>query len=198
MPLRILIKNGTISSLVGIITEQRMSEDEELQIIRRIVDGEIEAFEHLVLHYQDRLLRMIATFLNDERRLAEDLVQIVFVEAFRRLKDFDPARSRFSTWLFMIARSRSLHALTKKSPTLLAELPEQYADTPEPENRDLLRNLDQALHQLPGKQKRAFTLVVLEDLSYAEAAQIESTSVGTIKSRVSRAREFLKATLDHS
>ena len=177
--------------------EQRMNETDELQIIRRIVDGEIEAFEHLVLHYQDRLLRMIATLLNDERRHAEDLAQIVFVEAFRRLKDFDPARSRFSTWLFMIARSRSLNALQKKSPTLLAELPEQYADTPEPEDRDRMRTLDQALHQLPGKQKRAFTLVALEDLSYAEAAQIESTTVGTIKSRVSRAREFLKASLNH-
>lgn len=174
-----------------------MSEDEELQIIRRTVDGEIEAFEYLVHHYQDRLLRMIATLLNDERRLAEDLAQIVFVEAFRRLKDFDPARSRFSTWLFMIARSRSLNALKKKRPTLLAELPEQYADNPEPEGRDRLRTLDQALHQLPGKQKRAFTLVALEDLSYAEAAQIEGTTVGTIKSRVSRAREFLKASLNH-
>ena len=171
-----------------------MNEADELQIIRRIVDGEIEAFEHLVVHYQDRQLRMIATLLNDERRHAEDLAQIVFVEAFRRLKDFDPARSRFSTWLFMIARSRSLNALQKKSPTLLAELPEQYADTLEPGSGDRLRMLDEALHQLPGKQKRAFTL---EDLSYAEAAQIESTTVGTIKSRVSRAREFLKASLNH-
>lgn len=173
-----------------------MSEDEELQIIRRIVDGEIEVFEHLVVHYQDRLLRMIATILDDERRLAEDLAQIVFVEAFRRLKDFDPARSRFSTWLFMIARSRTINALKKKSPTLLAELPEQYADASEPERRDRLRALDQALHQLPGQQKRAFTLVVLEDLSYAEAARIESTTIGTMKSRVSRAREFLKASLN--
>jgi len=189
-------KNGTIFSAAGIISEQRMSEDEELQIIRRIVDGEIEAFEHLVLHYQDRLLRMIGTLLNDERRLAEDVAQIVFVEAFRRLKDFDPARSRFSTWLFMIARSRSLNALRKKGPILLAELPEPYAQTPEPESWDRLRGLDAALHQLPGKQKRAFTLVALEDLSYAEAAQIESTTVGTIKSRVSRAREFLKASLN--
>ena len=174
-----------------------MNEAEELHIIRRIVDGEIEAFERLVLHYQDRLLRMIATLLNDQRRHAEDLAQIVFVEAFRRLRDFDPARSRFSTWLFMIARSRSLNALKKKSPTLLSEIPEQYADTPETEGRDRLKALDRALHQLPAKQKRAFTLVALEDLSYAEAAQIESTTVGTIKSRVSRAREFLKASLNN-
>ena len=173
-----------------------MNETDELQIIQRILDGEIEEFEHLVLYYQERLQRMIATLLKDERRHAEDLAQIVFVEAFRRLKDFDPARSRFSTWLFMIARSRSLNALKKKSPTFMAEPPEQYAESPEPENQDRMKLLDQALHQLPGKQKRAFTLVVLEELSHAEAAQIESTTIGTIKSRVSRAREFLKASLN--
>ena len=85
MPFSICEQNGTICSPAGIITEHRMSEDEELQIIRSIVDGEIEAFERLVLHYQGRLLRMIATLLTDERRHAEDLAQTVFVEAFRRL-----------------------------------------------------------------------------------------------------------------
>ena len=59
-----------------------------------------------------------------------------------------------------------------------------------------LKTLDLALHQLPEKQKRAFNLIALEDLSYSEAAQIESTSPGTIKSRVSRAREFLKASIN--
>ena len=135
-----------------------MNEDEELRVIRCVVDGEIEAFEHLVLHYQDRLLRMIATLLNDERRLAEDIAQTVFVEAFRRLQDFDPARSRFSTWLFMIARSRAINVLKKKRPTLLAELPEREAQVPDPGHRDDLKSLDLALHQLPQKQKRAFTL----------------------------------------
>ena len=172
-----------------------MTEDEELELIRRVVDGEINAFEHLVLHYQDRLLRMIATLLNDERRLAEDLAQTVLVEAFRRLKDFDPDRSKFSTWLFMIARSRSINALKKKRPALLAEIPEREAPAPDPTHRESLRTLDHALHQLPEKQKRAFILVALEDLSYAEAAQIETTTIGTIKSRVSRARDFLKTSL---
>jgi len=175
-----------------------MTEDEELHLIRRVLDGEINAFEHLVLHYQDRLLRMIATLLNDERRLAEDLAQTVFVEAFRRLKSFDPSRSRFSTWLYMIARSRSINALQKMRPTLLAELPERESPAPDPTHRENLKTLDLALHQLPEKQKRAFTLVALEDLSYAEAAQIETTTIGTIKSRVSRAREFLKACLNRN
>lgn len=175
-----------------------MTEDEELRIIRRVTDGEVEAFGELVLHYQDRLLRMIATLLHDDRRLAEDLSQNVFVEAYRRLENFDPSRSRFSTWLFMIARSRAINALKKKRPTLLAEIPETPYPPPDQSSRDDLTLLNRALHQLPDNQKRAFTLVALEDLSYIEAAQIESTTVGTIKSRVSRAREFLKSHLNRA
>lgn len=173
-----------------------MTEDEELRVIQRVVDGEIEAFEHLVIHYQDRLLRMIATLLHDERRLAEDVAQTVLVEAFRRLKDFDPARSRFSTWLYMIARCRAINTLKKKRPTLLAEIPEGETQSPFPVQREDFEALDLALHRLTEKQKRAFTLVALEELSYAEAARIESTTVGTIKSRVSRARDFLKASIN--
>ena len=173
-----------------------MTEEEELKIIQRIVDGEIEAFEHLVIQYQDRLLRMIATILHDERRLAEDVTQTVFVEAFRRLRNFDPSRSRFSTWLLMIARSRAINTLEKKRPTLLAELPEREAEAPNPRHREEFAALNRALHQLPEKQKRAFSLVALEELSYAEAAQLEATTVGTIKSRVSRARKFLKVSIN--
>lgn len=172
-----------------------MSEEEELNVIRRVVDGEIEAFALLVLHYQDRLLHMITNLLNDQRRFAEDVTQTVFVEAFRRLADFDPSRSRFSTWLFMIARSRAIHALQKKRPLLLAELPEQAVEPTDPGNREIFASLDRALRQIPAKQRRAFILVALEEFSYADAARIEGTKVGTIKSRVNRAREFLKSTL---
>jgi RNA polymerase sigma-70 factor (ECF subfamily) len=141
---------------------------------------------------------MIATLLHDERRLAEDVAQTVFVEAYRRLKDFDPARSRFSTWLFMIARCRAINTLKKKRPTLLADIPERETQAPFSEHREDFEALDLALHRLPEKQKRAFTLVALEELSYAEAARIESTTVGTIKSRVSRARDFLKASINRN
>lgn len=175
-----------------------MTEDEEIRVIQRVVDGDVDAFEHLVLFYQDRLIRMIATLLNDERRLAEDVAQTVLVEAFRRLESFDPSRSRFSTWLFMIARCRAINVLKKKRPTLVAEIPERETDAPCPGRREDFEILDLALHRLGEKQKRAFTLVALEGLSYAEAARIEVTTVGTIKSRVSRARDFLKASINRN
>ena len=176
-----------------------MTEEEELEIIRHVLDGEIDAFSALVETYQSSLTRMLATLLNDERRLAEDVAQDVLVEAFHRLKSFDPARSRFSTWLFMIARSRGINALNRKRPQLFAVPPEPArVDEPQSELREDLIILDRAVQQLPPRQKRAFTLAVIEDMPYAEIARIEGTSAGTIKSRVSRAREFLKAALNEA
>lgn len=174
-----------------------MTEEDELKAIRRVLDGETEAFEVLVRHYQSRLIRMLATILNDRRRLAEDVAQDVLVEAYRRLGAFDPARSRFSTWLFMIAKSRGINALKKKSPSLMADPPERVGGTEHAvREREELSLLDCALQQLPLLQKRAFVLGVIEGLPQAEVAQLEGTTVGTIKSRISRAREFLKTTLN--
>ncbi|MGJ8723087.1 MAG: RNA polymerase sigma factor [Roseibacillus sp.] len=173
-----------------------MTEEEEINCTRRTLDGDVDAFSALVDAYQQPLIRMLATILHDKRRLAEDVAQDVLVEAFRRLRDFDPVRSRFSTWLFMIARSRGINAMNRMQPTLFAEPPESSAKPSPVDERADLSALDIALHQLPPKQKRAFVLAVIEDLPHAEVARIESTTIGTIKSRVSRARDFLKTALE--
>ena len=173
-----------------------MIEAEEIEVIRRTLDGETDAFSALVKEYQNPLIGMLTTILNDNKRFAEDVAQEVLVEAFRRLKTFDPSRSKFSTWLFMIARSRGINALNRKRPTLFSEPPESSQEEQTIEQRGDLAILDKALHQLPLKQKRAFTLAVLQGLSLAEVAQIESSTVGTIKSRLSRARAHLKTTLE--
>lgn len=171
-----------------------MTEEQEIDIINRVLDGDTDAFAAIVEAYQALLLRVIAGILNDRRDLAEEIAQDVLVEAFRRLPDFDPGRSPFRSWLLMIARSRAINALKKKRPTYCAEVPESAQMPPEP-RRDELQRLDAALHQLPPAQKRVLLLAQVEGLPYRQIAEIEGTSVGTIKSRVSRAREFLKITL---
>ena len=186
---------GTRDVLAGIISDDLMTEEDEIRVIQRVLDGDVDAFSVLVETYQNSLIRMLATLLNDHRRFAEDVAQEVMVEAFRRLGSFDPARSKFSTWLFMIARSRGINALKRKRPQLFAEAPETAAEVKE-DRREDLAILDRAVSELPPKQKRAFVLVVVEGLSHEDAARVETVAPGTIKSRVSRAREFLKAALE--
>ena len=171
-----------------------MTEQEEIAIINRVLDGETDVFARLVETYQGLLLRVIGGILNDQRHLAEEITQDVLVEAFRRLPQFDNARSPFRSWLLMIARSRAINALRKKRPTYCGTVPDTPQMPPEPMG-DEVRQLDAALHQLPEKQKRALLLSQVEGLPYRQIAEIERASVGTIKSRVSRAREFLRATL---
>lgn len=171
-----------------------MDEAHETDIINRVLNGETDAFAGLVEAYGPQLQRVIAGILNDQRHLAEEITQDVLVEAFRRLPKFDPDRSPFRSWLLMIARSRAITALRKKRPIYLAVVPEVAHMPPEPRD-DVWCQLDAALHQLPGKQKRALLLSQIEGMPYRQIAEIENTSVGTIKSRVSRARDFLKTTL---
>ena len=176
-----------------------MTEEDEIQVIQRVLDGDIDAYSALVETYQNPLIRMLTTLLNDRRRFAEDVAQEVMVEAFRRLRGFDPARSKFSTWLFMIARSRGINALKRKRLQLFADVPEQIDEAQGDEPgalREELSILDRAVHELPPKQKRAFVLAVIEGMPQGDVARVEGVAVGTIKSRVSRAREFLKTALE--
>jgi RNA polymerase sigma-70 factor (ECF subfamily) len=170
---------------------------EESDIIQRVLEGDTESFRLLVERYEKLVVRMICNTTGDVRH-GEDLAQDVFLAAFANLKRFDPARSRFSTWLLTIARNKSINVLKKKRPDVVAE-PAQPTTTNEPledvTRREAFARLDRALQSLPDRQRRALTLVEFEGLSYDEAAQIEGTRTGTIKSRVNRARARLAEVL---
>ena len=172
-----------------------MNEDERL--IQRVVNGDVEAFRSLVERYQSPILRFIINITGD-RELGEDVGQDVFLAAFRSLGSFDPDRSRFSTWLFTIARNKSLAAIRKKQVAYLAELPDcptGCSESDELERAELNRALDRALASLPAAQRTAFVLAEFEDLPYDQIARIEGTRVGTVRSRISRAREKLRQVL---
>jgi len=162
---------------------------DESDTIQRVLNGETDAFALLVDRYAGPIVRMIGNMTCDEAT-CEDLGQEVFLAAFAKLATFDASRSRFSTWLFTIARNKSINAMKKKRPQL-GLAPEQV-DPTEPseasERRELLASLDRALEALPARQRRAFVLAEFEELSYAEIAQIEGTRIGTVRSRISRAK----------
>ncbi|MHC4799454.1 MAG: RNA polymerase sigma factor, partial [Planctomycetota bacterium] len=94
---------------------------EEDRIIRRVIDGEVDLFRALVERYQKPVLRMINNIINDPHT-CEDVGQEVFLAAYKKLASFDAASSKFSTWLFTIARNKSFTALRKSRPVYLEQV----------------------------------------------------------------------------
>jgi len=170
---------------------------EEITIIKRVINGDVDSFRILVERYQRPVMSMINNFLAD-RHLCEDIAQDVFFTAYRKLKTFDQAQSNFSTWLFTIARNKSINALKKRKIVSLGPLP-QKADLRNPADqigqKEFFDRLDQILANLPGRQKRAFVLAEFEELPYDQIAQIEGIKIGTVKSRINRAKKKLKSAL---
>jgi RNA polymerase sigma-70 factor (ECF subfamily) len=166
-------------------------------VIRRVLEGDIESFRFIVERYERPVVRMIRNMTNNKES-CEDIAQDVFFTAYRKLASFDPARSNFSTWLFTIARNKSINALRKKRALSISELPEKINPrTPSDVivEKELFDRLDKELQALPSKQKRVLVLAEFEKLSYAEIAQIEGARLGTIKSRINRAKKKLRSAL---
>ncbi len=170
---------------------------EDSAIIDRILNGDTEAFRLLVERYQGPLVRMVRNLTGSESG-CEDLAQEVFLAAYTHLTSYDPSRSLFSTWLFTIARNKCVNAVKKKRPVTLGQLPERAGGAGpivDATRRELLAQLDTALAALPAEQRTAFVLVTFEGLSYEEVAQIEKTRIGTVKSRINRAKAKLAEVL---
>jgi RNA polymerase sigma-70 factor, ECF subfamily len=170
---------------------------EDSDIIKRVLNGDVDSFRILVERYQRPVLSMIRRLIWDSHR-CEEIGQDVFVAAFQKLATFDPARSQFSTWLFTIARNMSINALKKKLPLPMEELPETPVSRnpwQELSDKEIFMQLDETLKALPGKLQRAFVLAEIEQLPYEEIARIEGARLGTIKSRINRARARIYAAM---
>lgn len=170
---------------------------QETEIIRRVLEGDIECFRLLLERYQRPVVRMIRDLTCDKESY-EDIAQDVFLTAYEKLSSFDPSRSNFSTWLFTIARNKSINALKKKKPLTMHQLPEKSAShnpSDDMSEKEFFEVLDAGLQALPPKQRRAFILGEFEKLSYEQIAQIEGARTGTIKSRINRAKQKLRSAL---
>jgi RNA polymerase sigma-70 factor (ECF subfamily) len=172
-----------------------MSDD--LSVIRRVLDGDLESFRVLVHRYESPLHGLIRNLIPDAHE-AEDVAQEAFLAAYRRLASYDPERAAFSTWLLTIARNKCLNARKRRRPAPLAGLPESAGASPP--DRDLaeaewFRLLDRALEALPFEQKTVFVLAEVQGLSLEEVGRVEGVPIGTVKSRLSRAKEKLRSLL---
>ena len=170
---------------------------EDADIIQDVLDGDTDSFRLIVERYHIPVIRFVKNIIFDEQTCA-DLAQDVFFTAYKKLSSFDPYYSKFSTWLFVIARNKSINAIRKKKPLVMDEVPEKV-NIKEPSNEmakcEFFNKLDDILNSLPLKQKEAFILAEFEELPYARIAEIQSSRIGTIKSRINRVKNKLKSAL---
>jgi RNA polymerase sigma-70 factor (ECF subfamily) len=110
-----------------------MSQDSE--IVRQVVNGDADAFRLLVARYNRPVISMIRNIVSDHAA-AEDVAQDVFLAAYKKLSTFDNARSRFSTWLFTIARNKSINAIRAQSRRKRIESQYQRPENPDEKNNE--------------------------------------------------------------
>lgn len=169
----------------------------EEQIVARVLAGETSEFRRLVNLYRLPVFRFARSLIRDEHD-AEDVTQEVFLAAFNHLASYSAERASLQTWLFTIARNRCVNYLKRKRPVIDGEViaSAQAAVC----NNDSVRNefwscLDETLDALPIAQRTAFVLAEIEGLPYSDIARIEQTTLGTVKSRIHRAKQRLRAVM---
>src|SRR3954447_439846 len=181
-----------------------IEDDNDQQLVQRVQKGDKGAFDLLVRKYQHRVLKLVSRFVNDAAE-AEDVAQEAFLKAYRALASFR-GESAFYTWLYRIAINTAKNALVanRRRPVdfnLDLQDPDQYErqarlkdeDTPEGVllTDEIRQVVERALEQLPEDLRRAIVLRELEGLSYEEIAEAMDCPVGTVRSRIFRAREAI-------
>jgi len=169
-------------------------------LVRQILGGNRDAFRLLVLRYQRPLFRFLG-LLGFTRDAAEDVAQQTFLRVYRALGSFDPQQAKFSTWLFTIAkrvaaneRQRAHHHREQPlGDALVDEAPPASVDPAVMAERT--RRLSAAIAALPETLRTTFFLSQINELTLDEVAAVEGCALGTVKSRVHRAREQLRDAL---
>jgi RNA polymerase sigma-70 factor, ECF subfamily len=181
------------------------STTDDSSLIRRSQEGDPQAFRALVERHHPRVHALIQGLVRDPDE-ADDLAQEVFIKAYRSLPGFE-RRSQVYTWLYRIAVNRALDWLKtrgRRPETPMAKLSEAREEVlmrgPAGTDSDAMRHelgraLEKALDGLPGEYRLSLTLREEEGLSYEEIAASMGCSVGTVKSRLFRARSLLQKAL---
>jgi RNA polymerase sigma-70 factor (ECF subfamily) len=164
-------------------------QDPDPRTLRRAREGDLGAFEDLVRVYQGDLWRFAYHFTRD-RALAEDVTQEAFLRAYRFLPTFR-GDSKFTSWLFRIARNCAMDAIRSRKSYLAKEPPPPIGPT----DAETRVELQAALAAVSDDHREPFILIEVFGLSYQEAADVLNVRVGTVKSRMHRARHAMMAAL---
>lgn len=180
----------------------------DLELVERLKKGDEAAFKMIVDTWQDMVYNTSLGIVQSNED-AEDVAQEVFVQVYESIGQFK-GDSKFSTWLYRIAVTKSLDHLRKKKrkkrfafvQSLFGMNEEEVRHEPEfnhpgvsLENKEKAAVLFRAIDKLPDNQKAAFTLHKLEGLSYQEVAEIMETTVSSVESLMHRAKTNLKKNL---
>ena len=175
------------------------------QLVERAQRGDKRAFELLVTKYQRKLTRLLSRFIRDSAEV-EDVAQEAFIKAYRALPSFR-GDSAFYTWLYRIGINTAknyLVAMGRRAPTTTEfdsedaenfEDGEQLRDVNTPENellsKEIARTVNESMDALPEELRTAIVLREIDGLSYEEIATVMNCPIGTVRSRIFRARETI-------
>jgi RNA polymerase sigma-70 factor (ECF subfamily) len=179
--------------------------NDDLDLINRFKDGDTSAFGEIVLKYQDKIYNLCRHMLGNAHD-AEDTAQDVFLKAYQALPKFQPEASLY-TWLYRIATNTCIDY--KKKPifeSLFGDsgegerlIHDRASDAPSPEKLYQSKQIDNALQESLGKLSPKLRAIIIlkeiEELSYEEISDTLKISMGTVKSRIARAREELQKLL---
>ncbi len=190
-----------------------LRELDDTALVNAYLGGETRTFDVLVERYQTRLLNFVYRIVGDRER-AEDLVQEVFVRVYRHLARFDRSK-KFSTWIYTIASNLAKNELRNRSRNPLVlftsmtkgwedeERPLEFEDpTSRPDDmfrkRHVRELVESSVAQLPSHHREVFVLREIEGRSYEEIAEITHCNLGTVKSRLNRARNSFAEIIEPS
>ena len=180
------------------------SEDLDQELVRRVQRGDKTAFDQLVIKYQHRIVHLVNRYVKDPSE-AEDVAQDTFIKAYRALGDFR-GESAFYTWLYRIAINTAKNYLLSRSRRQFdyeidvqdaeqVENAPQLKDMDTPDNflmnEQILDVIKTAIEKLPEEMRIAITLREFEGMSYEEIAEAMECPIGTVRSRIFRAREAI-------
>lgn len=180
----------------------------DLELVQRIQNGDKKSFDILVLKYQHKVVSLVLRYVHDHDA-AQDVAQEAFIKAYRGLKNFR-GESAFYTWLYRIAINTAKNYLVSQGRRIPdndidAEEAEQFGGesalkeyaTPEHEllTTEIQRVVNQAIENLPEDLRTAIMLRELEGMSYEEIAVTMECPIGTVRSRIFRARESIDKVL---
>lgn len=175
------------------------------QIVRRVQGGDRNAYNLLVLRYQHKVIQIALKFVNNQAD-ANDIAQEAFIKAYRAIGNFR-GESGFYTWLYRIvtntartyleSTSKHRHNVDVDAEDINSQDHQGALTSPDSpdriiESQELQKTIMQALAQLPQELRQAITLREVEGRAYDEIAKLTSVPVGTVRSRIFRARQFIE------